>query len=482
MSLREQIINDAKALHNELQRLEIGAVIDKKRCVPGGEQLAFYGVRLIGKTPASSVTKALPDLMRALTRSRKARTNVRFDEVLLRLEAEHPRRKALDWMRSVMSDGAPHSATLGKAYQDGEYMVGFSFDEVPQVLVAGETGSGKTVLLRNLITSLCFRTSPRDLRIILVDPKNEDLRPYANLPHVIAFAGRTDEITAAVDYVSNEVQRRIDDPSRKPYRLMLIVDELAQLTQIDGAIKKLGSIMSIGRSKLINAVVCTQQPTEEGGMGSMMKANVPLRLIGPVSAGQSYTATRRKNAGADMLPTKQGAFLFIHGQDMYRFNTFLLTDGDERRASAIIGDRWSHVAVDRIDLVQGKKPKRLVVAPVVDDEFGDLPPVATGGGTGGDWLYTSENAADDLPVATGGDNRSAFFPIKSGRALTAVERDALRRMAASGDYDWRGEPSISALCREVYGCKDGDRLQWVREALADAPAPDKKIIQLRRAS
>jgi S-DNA-T family DNA segregation ATPase FtsK/SpoIIIE len=168
--------------------------------------------------------------------------------------------------------------------------------------VAGETGSGKTVLVRNLITSLAYATSPDELRMVLVDPKNEDLRPYADLPHVLLFAGRQEDVATAINRVAAEVDARVNNPQRKPYRLLLIVDELAQLTNINGAIKTLGSIMSIGRSKLVNCVVCTQQPTEEGGMGSMMKANVPLRLVGAVSAGQSYTATRRKNAGADMLP------------------------------------------------------------------------------------------------------------------------------------------------------------------------------------
>lgn len=339
MNVKQQVMNDAKALHNEIQRLGIDAGIDPKRCVPGGNQLAFYGVRLRGKTKANDIAKVLPELERTISRSRRARTHLRFDDMLLRLEAEHPTKQPLQWLPSIMRRTRPHSAALGVSYHDGEQVASFSFDDVPQVLVAGETGSGKTVLVRNLLTSLAYATSPDDLRIVLIDPKNEDLLPYRDLPHTLLFAGMQADVATAIERVTAEVQARIADPTRKPYRLLLVVDELAQLTNITGAIKQLGDIMSIGRSKLVNCLVCTQQPTEEGGMGSMMKANVPLRLIGAVSAGQSYTATRRKGAGADMLPGN-GAFLFIKGMELFRFQSYFMDGLDERHAVTMVRQRW----------------------------------------------------------------------------------------------------------------------------------------------
>lgn len=347
MNSKQQIIQDAKALQDQLRRLQVGASIDPKRCLPGGNQLAFFGLQLHGKTSATDVAKVLPELTRAISQSRRQRTHVRFDELLLRLETEHPNQQPLPWLPSAMRRTRPHSATLGVSHHDGEQVVGFSFEEVPQVLVAGETGSGKTVLVRNLLTSLAYATSPDALKIVLVDPKNEDLRPYATLPHVVDFAGTQQQVAAAIERVAAEVQTRINRPDYKPYRLLLIVDELAQLTQLGGAVKTLGSIMSIGRSKLVNCVVCTQQPTEEGGMGSMMKANVPLRLIGAVSAGQSYTATRRKHAGADLLPGN-GAFLFIKGLELFRFQSYFMDNRDERHAIAMIAQKWGSTASSTI--------------------------------------------------------------------------------------------------------------------------------------
>lgn len=445
MNLRQQVMQDAKALHNELQRLGIDAGIDPKRCVPGGNQIAFYGVGLRGKARAADVAKVLPELERTISRSRRARTHLRFDDMLLRFEAEHPAKQPLQWLPSVMRRTQPHSAALGVSYHDGEQVASFSFDEVPQALVAGETGSGKTVLVRNILTSLTYATSPDELRIVLIDPKNEDLLPYRDLPHTLLFAGMPTDVRSAVDRVTAEVQARVADPTRKPYRLLLVVDELAQLTNITGAIKQLGDIMSIGRSKLINCLVCTQQPTEEGGMGSMMKANVPLRLIGAVSAGQSYTATRRKGAGADMLPGN-GAFLFLKGMEMFRFQSYFMDGQDERHAVAMVQQRW------------GKRSEPL--EPVLGSETGSL--------------VVEPHRTDLEPVLEPPQSTTEPFtePLADKRPLTQKE-------AIQAQELYQGGLSKTALCKRVYGSKNGQYMEWITTAL-DA-VDDGKVIKLRKA-
>jgi hypothetical protein len=292
------------------------------------------------------------------------------------------------------------------------------------------------------------------LKLVLIDPKNEDLRPYANLPHVLAFAGTLGDVADAVERVAAEVRARIDRPHFKPYRLLLVVDELAQLTQINGAIKTLGNIMSIGRSKLINCVVCTQQPTEEGGMGTMMKANVPLRLVGAVSAGQSYTATRRKNAGADMLPGN-GAFLFLKGLDLFRFQSYYMDSLDERHAVAMINQRYCTVTPAAV-LEPVLTPTAL--SPEVEPLEPVLEPLRTGSRTGLE------------PVRTGSvTHAEPLFPLREKRPLTRGEAVECRRLMADG-------ASKSELCRMVYGSKNGQYLEWINQSLGG----DGKIISLQR--
>ena len=337
-SLRNQIKQDAAALQAELDRLEVNASISQKRCNPGGDQIAFYGLNLHGKTTAAKVEGIIKELERAISRSRRKRTHLRFDDMMLRLEAEHPNKKPLYWSRELLKSIPPDTMIAGVSHHDGEQDVTVTF-ETPHILLAGETGSGKSVLLRNLITSLAYGTSPDDLRMVLIDLKNEDLLPYKTLPHVDTFAGTRDVAVKVIKSIVAEKDARIADPNRKPFRIVLVVDELAQLVPISDALKDLGDIMSIGRGKLINVIAATQQPTEDGGMGGMMKANVPLRLVGAVSNGQSYTATRRKNAQADMLPGN-GSFLYISGPDMYRFQSYLLDEDGESEAIQMIRQRW----------------------------------------------------------------------------------------------------------------------------------------------
>jgi hypothetical protein len=104
-------------------------------------------------------------------------------------------------------------------------------------------------------------------------------------------------------------------------------------------------------------------------------------------------------------------------------------------------------------------------------------PVITGYATGYGGATTSKNVPDSI---TGYDNQSIIFPLGEGRALTEEEAASVRDLAASGAFDWRGEVSLSALCKHVYGSKETRRLQWISDALQPQPKPDGKIIQLRK--
>lgn len=445
MNVREQVIKDARALNDQLRRLGVGASIDPRRCNPGGDQLAFYGIKLHGKTRAADIAndKIMPELVRAISQSRGKRTHLRFDDISLRLEAEHPTRQPLQWLPSIMRRTRPHEAALGISHHDGEQTITVSLEAIPQLLVAGETGSGKTVLLRNFITSLCYATSPDDLRIVLVDPKNEDLAPYARLPHVIMFAGTPDAVGNAINLVAAEINQRTVNPNGKRFRLLLVIDELATLVELPGVIKTLGGIMGIGRSKMVNCLIATQQPTEQGGMGSMMKANVPLRLIGAVSAGQSYTATRRRGAGADMLPGN-GAFLFIKGLELFRFQCFFLDGQSERHAVAMIGQKWGSTTSSSTTRTDSPSTGVAPVSrtPVVEEKVEAAPPT----------------------------------PVR-------VVRDEIDEIANQIRQLWLEQASKNAMCKHVFGRPYAGSYAAKIAAAIDrlqAEGTENKIIKLRR--
>lgn len=170
-------------------------------------------------------------------------------------------------------------------------------------------------------------TSPADLRLILVDLKNEDLLPFAGLPHVEMLATSLNEAESAILRVFEEKEQRVRAGRGKFQRWVLVIDELAEFARQREAMKLLSSVLAVGRSKAINVMAATQKPTA-AIVGSVAKANFTLRLVGRVlSADDARVAAGQSGSGAEWLPGK-GAFLKIDGADTRRFQAYFIDDAD----------------------------------------------------------------------------------------------------------------------------------------------------------
>jgi len=183
---------------------------------------------------------------------------------------------------------------------DGE-SVFLDINKMPHGLVAGATGSGKSVCVNTILVSLLLRNSPEDLRLILIDPKVVELRPYNDLPHLITPV-ITDARTAseALRWAVDEMEKRYricaDNRSRDiatynnnvlaghadgpkmPY-IVIIIDELADLmmvaaSDVEDSIKR---ITAKARAVGIHLLVATQRPTVDVVKGTI-KANIPSRM------------------------------------------------------------------------------------------------------------------------------------------------------------------------------------------------------------
>jgi len=202
------------------------------------------------------------------------------------------------------------------------------------VLVAGTTGSGKSTVLRAMLTSLGWSTAPDSLALHLVDLKNEDLVPFTGLPHVVNFAGSDRMAQAALAQVEAELDRRIAGSSAAQ-RIVLVVDELAQLPE--DAKQRLGRVLALGRSKRINCIAATQHPTAKL-VGE--KTNYSLRLIGRVAdASTSALCCGRPGVGAEMLPGR-GAFVLVDGADLRRIQAYAFTSDVAPALVSVIAERW----------------------------------------------------------------------------------------------------------------------------------------------
>ena len=173
--------------------------------------------------------------------------------------------------------------------------------KMPHLLVAGTTGSGKTVCINTIILSLLFQNTPETLRFIMIDPKRVELTLYNGIPHlltpVITDAAKT---VNALKWAIGEMERRFDTlaasgkrdivsynktaPQKMPY-IVIIIDELADLMAMAAADVEASiiRIAQMARAIGIHLIVATQRPSVEVITG-LMKANIPTRIAFSVAS------------------------------------------------------------------------------------------------------------------------------------------------------------------------------------------------------
>lgn len=219
----------------------------------------------------------------------------------------------------------PVTAILGLAEDGGPLLIRLPSPDVAHVLVSGTTGSGKTVLLQTMILSLAMTNRPRDLALILIDPKRTAFRSFEGLPHVSRPAIRdTGEATEALESLVRLMETRGGPEVRVKGQpdVVLVIDELADLLMTGGSgiQEPLTRLLQRGRGAGIHVVAATQKPTA-AVLGPLVKANFPVRLVGRVtSATDARVASGWSGTGAERLEGR-GDFLAVAEGQVTRFQT-----------------------------------------------------------------------------------------------------------------------------------------------------------------
>lgn len=298
-----------------------------------------------------------------LTRITALETNIALNLAAqtLRIEApipgqravgiEVPNRKAADvrlygvlTAKQWKSDHEPLAFAIGKDIS-GEAVVG-ELNKMPHLLIAGQTGSGKSVMINTLLTSLLYRNSPSEMKLILVDPKQVEMAPYEDIPHLLTPVITEPEKTiSALKWAVNEMERRYKllaeekirdiksynqkiqsggrtvsvpdengneqrvDEGAMPY-IVIVIDELADLMMVaardvEALIVRLAQK---ARAVGIHLVLATQRPSVDVITG-LIKANIPARIAFTV-ASQIDSRTILDQIGAEKL-LGQGDMLLL---------------------------------------------------------------------------------------------------------------------------------------------------------------------------
>jgi len=210
----------------------------------------------------------------------------------------------------------PCSPLLGLDESGTPLLLNLPSPDVAHALICGTTGSGKTALARTMILSLALHNAQRDLQLMLIDPKGRGFSSFSRLPHLLCPPLTETGLTLTrLGWLMREVERRDAQGVNKP-RLVVFIDELADLLMTGG--KELEFVLTRlsqrGREAGVHLVACTQKPTV-AVIGSLTKANFPVRLVGSVtSPEEARLAAGVSGTGAERLQGHGDFLLVLKGQ------------------------------------------------------------------------------------------------------------------------------------------------------------------------
>jgi S-DNA-T family DNA segregation ATPase FtsK/SpoIIIE len=284
-------------------------------------------------------------------------------------------------LRNLISQTAYQSASSPLLVALGRNVSGApvyaDITEGPHMLVAGATGTGKTIFLNTLILSLLYKCTPDTLRMIMVDPKRVEFQNYNDIPHllcpVIYDAAKT---INALQWLTREMERRfqvfseiptrnlatynqnksvISSGSQLPY-IVFVVDELADLMAAKGKELEAGIVRlaQMARATGIHLVLATQRPSVEVITG-LIKANVPTRITFQVSS-QVDSRTVIDTSGAEKL-LGAGDMLFLSAKSakIGRIQGPYISEKEVKRVSSFISDQKDKFQEPQSVLIQNLK-------------------------------------------------------------------------------------------------------------------------------
>ncbi len=345
--LRESIENQIAILNKTFDEFQVGAKVIKHT---QGPTVTRYEVALESGVNVRKITNLADNLKMAL-----AATQIRIEAPIpgkSTVGIEVPNEIVqvvhfIDIVKTSQFQQAAQPLTVALGLDIDGNPIYTSIKGMPHGLVAGATGSGKSVCINTLLMSLLLKYTPSELKLILIDPKMVELSSYQEIPHLLTpVITDVKAATAALRFLVEEMEKRfnvfselrvrdieaynekvVDEEQFMPY-IVLIIDELADLMMIssqhvEDAIKRL---TQKARACGIHLIIATQRPSTDVIKGTI-KSNIPTRIAFSVSSHVD-SQTIIDSSGADKL-LGRGDMLFVsNGQNKIRLQGAFIGDED----------------------------------------------------------------------------------------------------------------------------------------------------------